>query len=373
MKTTMKDQSTARPVRWLAAISLSLLALTFHANTAMAADATWNGGGGDGINWSDLNNWTGIPQLANNTYKLNGATSTVNVDTDVSPWVITGRSGDMWNNSILNIPAGGKLGGNQGHHWRMHTGSVINITGGHFGMDLRPHSLGNAGGTINISSGTYEAARITYVKSATVNIIGSAPVKVKVSDFFSWMNNSLPTLGFTLDAGGVTPLTFNTHGNDSVPNGNTYPGLVTINVSGIATYSAANPSTNYPHTIPLVRDTNSDLFHPNAWPHGVLVDGGLGMLNRTNNGVDLIVLAPPPPPTITISSANYDANNDQLTLIWNSVPGATYTIENATQFVGNGAGTSWDNLTTGIPSGGATTTKVIDAPSPGTYYRIRKE
>ncbi len=86
-----------------------------------------------------------------------------------------------------------------------------------------------------------------------------------------------------------------------------------------------------------------------------------------------LVLAPPPPPTITISSASYDANNDQLTLSWNSVPAATYTIENATQFVGNGAGTSWDNLTTGIPSGGTTTTKVIDAPSPGTYYRIRNE
>lgn len=86
-----------------------------------------------------------------------------------------------------------------------------------------------------------------------------------------------------------------------------------------------------------------------------------------------LVLAPPPPPTITISSASYDANNDQLTLSWNSVPAATYTIENTTQFFGNGAGTSWDNLTTGIPSGGITTTKVIDAPSPGTYYRIRKE
>ncbi len=76
---------------------------------------------------------------------------------------------------------------------------------------------------------------------------------------------------------------------------------------------------------------------------------------------------------LEITSISYDANNDQLTLVWDSVPGATYTIENTQQFVANGAGTSWDNLTTGIPSGGKTTTKVIDAPSPGTYYRIRKE
>ena len=76
---------------------------------------------------------------------------------------------------------------------------------------------------------------------------------------------------------------------------------------------------------------------------------------------------------LQITSVSYDANNDQLTLVWDSVPGATYTIENTQQFVANGAGTSWDNQTTGIPSGGRTTTKVIDAPSPGTYYRIRKE
>ena len=367
----MKDQSTLRSGGWLAAISFTLLALTFNANTAMAANITWDGGG-NGVNWSDFNNWDADPSLASTVFKLNGATNTVDLNT-MTAWISTGRAGDMWNNSVMNIPTGGRLGSGGGEHWRMHTGSVINITGGHFGYDLRPHSLGNAGGTINISSGRYEAARITYVKSATVNIIGSAPTKVKVNDFFSWMKNSLPTLGFTLDAGGVTRFEFNTHSNDSPVDGNV-PGPVTINVSGIATYSAANPSTNYPHAIPLVRDTASPfLFHPNAWPHGVLVDGGLGILNRTNDGVDLIVLAPPPLPTITISSASYDANNDQLTLSWNSVPAATYTIENATQFVGNGAGTSWDNLTTGIPSGGATTTKVIDAPSPGTYYRIRKE
>ena len=79
------------------------------------------------------------------------------------------------------------------------------------------------------------------------------------------------------------------------------------------------------------------------------------------------------PTILKITAMNYSSINDQLTLTWISAPGATYTIENSTQFTGNGAGTSWDNLTTGIPSGGATTTAVIDAPSPGTYYRIRKE
>ena len=91
------------------------------------------------------------------------------------------------------------------------------------------------------------------------------------------------------------------------------------------------------------------------------------------DNVRMETLVTEPPPALIITQTSYDANNDQLTLTWISTLGATYTIENATQFVGNGAGTSWDNLTTGIPSGGTTTTKVIDAPSPGTYYRIRKE
>ena len=75
---------------------------------------------------------------------------------------------------------------------------------------------------------------------------------------------------------------------------------------------------------------------------------------------------------LRFTGVSYDANNDQLTLKWDSSPGATYTIENTQGFAGNGVAT-WDNLTTGIASGGITTTRVIDAPAPGTFYRIRKE
>ncbi len=110
---------------------------------------------------------------------------------------------------------------------------------------------------------------------------------------------------------------------------------------------------------------------PNTGGGGGGADDGPGI-----GGSGIVILSYDPLPDtglFQITSVSYDANNDQLTLTWISAPGATYTIENATQFVGNGAGTSWDNLTTGILSGGTTTTKVIDAPSPGTYYRIRKE
>ena len=80
---------------------------------------------------------------------------------------------------------------------------------------------------------------------------------------------------------------------------------------------------------------------------------------------------------LRIIQISYDANQEQLTLKWDSEAGATYTIENTQQF-GNDllpipTTTSWDNLSTGIASGGGTTTFQVDAPSPGTYYRIRKE
>ena len=302
----MKSTKTSRSSKPAHILAGSILALALGATPAMALDATWNGAG-DGINWSDLTNWTGNPSLASNTFKLNAATSTVNVDTTVSPWITTGRSGDMWNNSVLNIPVGGKLGSNGGDQWRMHTGSVINITGGSFGMDLRPHTLGSAGGTINISSGTYQAARITYVKSATVNITGT-PTQVKVSDFFSWMNNSLPTLGFTLEAGGVTPFQFDAHGQDSYPDGN-IPGSVALNVGGIATYAAGVRPMGL--VIPLVRDTNSALFFPNAWTLGKLVDGGAGWVSRVSNGVDLTVLQP------SLASVWEGGASDWSTATWN--------------------------------------------------------
>lgn len=70
---------------------------------------------------------------------------------------------------------------------------------------------------------------------------------------------------------------------------------------------------------------------------------------------------------LRITTVSYDANNDRLTLKWDSSFGETYTVENSQDLV------DWDNLTTGIPSGGITTTVQIDAPSAGTFFRIRKQ
>ena len=77
-------------------------------------------------------------------------------------------------------------------------------------------------------------------------------------------------------------------------------------------------------------------------------------------------------PVLSITSTSYDANNERLTLIWNSIPGATYTIE-GTQVFGNGVPTVWDNVITGIGSGGKKTSNILDAPFPGTFYRIKQQ
>ena len=71
--------------------------------------------------------------------------------------------------------------------------------------------------------------------------------------------------------------------------------------------------------------------------------------------------------SLRITTVSYDANNDRLTLKWDSSFGETYTVENSQDLVG------WDNLTTGIPSGGIMTTVQIDAPPAGTFFRIRKQ
>ena len=92
----------------------------------------------------------------------------------------------------------------------------------------------------------------------------------------------------------------------------------------------------------------------------------------TPTSYQILGIATPPAP-FTLTSVSYDVNNRQLSLVWNSTAGATYTIEYATQLVGDGAGTIWKDLIPGIASGGATTTNKVDAPSPGTYYRIRKQ
>lgn len=142
------------------------------------------------------------------------------------------------------------------------------------------------------------------------------------------------------------------------------------NYGGEAPASVAQVDLLYAGTRIIGAMTIDDVVKPNG-VYGSTASGAANVDDVHFTGPGTITVGPPA--QFVITSAIYNTLNDQLTLTWNSTPGAIYTVENTQQFEGNGAGTSWDNLITGIPSGGPTTTFVIDAPYPGTYYRIRKE
>lgn len=93
-------------------------------------------------------------------------------------------------------------------------------------------------------------------------------------------------------------------------------------------------------------------------------------LNSSDTSFDLQLLAQGNVP-LSILSSIYDANNDQLTLTWNSAPGAVYAIDNVQDITTPRA--LWDTLSGSINSQGTTTSFVIDAPYAGTFYSIRKQ
>ena len=307
----MKSTKTSRSSKPSHILVGSILALALGATPAMG-DATWTGGGAD-TNWSNMANWSGNPMLGGKLYlDAMGSpfTSTVDIDAAAGGWTLA--SSLMMNaNTSLYFPTGGKLGNGGGNPRMKSTGTgspKIYVQGGYLAADIG-EGTDTSSPIVEISSGTYITARITYQKYVTVNIIGSAlAADVAITDFLSWKNNSLPTLGFTLDAGGVKPFKFGNHGQDSYPDGN-IPGSVALNVGGIATYAAGAMPMGL--VIPLVRDTNTSLFFPNAFTLGKLVDGGVGWVSRVSNGVDLTVLQP------SLASVWEGGASDWSTATWN--------------------------------------------------------
>ena len=280
--------------------------LVLSATPAMGA-AVWTGLG-DGWKWSDMLNWqdgsggwgpTGTDQDPRTNVDLtlpNTATTTdttVDIDLTAAGWAsMNARRTNLGTSSILRIPTNGYL---DGDCVRNPVGSVIYVTGGKFGSDIRPPQdgplhPGNLAGLVEISAGSWDTSRYTYIQSVTVHIVGSAPTSVYTGDFMSWDALSTPTLQFTLDAGGVTPFRFGAHGMGQHPRD--YPGPVTIDVFGIAAY-LAGPGNNVGDMVNLLYDTNSNLEFPAEWPDGLIVDGGAGKLHVTANGVDVEILPEP--------------------------------------------------------------------------------
>lgn len=152
------------------------------------------------------------------------------------------------------------------------------------------------------------------------------------------------------------------------------PGQATINWSGtIANANLTNNimgggKTNLSFTLTDVRGINTMEWY-GSWQSNYPNTPGAGPAVASLDNI-VITAVTGEPVLFKITSVSYNANEEVLRLVWNSEPGAIYTIEN-TQSLADPIG--WDNLTTGIPSGGTTTTRIIDFPQSGTYYRIRKQ
>ena len=257
-----------------AAIAGLVLAL---APAAAMADATWTGAVND--LWSNMGNWSGDPTAGGWFTLPAGTTSTV--DTDTSSWTNYGYV--MADDTVtLNVIAGGLLRSPSAEN--QPNGGTLRQTGGEVNIGNR--IKGDAGLT-EISGGTFWNTRYTYCDVARMHIIGSDPVSVGLD---SWITYGPPSpigyLDFTLDANGVTPLTWRVYGSGRTP-------VTTIAVDGIAAYLAG--AGNVGDIIPLFYDDNSVLDHPTTFLGVGLVDGGLGevKMNVAGTGFDVEILPEP--------------------------------------------------------------------------------
>lgn len=233
---------------------------------------------------------------------------------------------------------------------------------------------GSGNGTFKIASIRITNPGLNYTVAPTLNAYGGDPVT----------NAVLPVLTIAPNVSGG--LTKRGPGTLTLAGASTYIGLTRIEAGVLA---ATNPdSLGATNSLNISAGGKLDVTGGvTVTAHSLTLDGvgqrsgtygatgsGANFIDDTHfSGTGLVNALTGALRPLRITGVSYDANNDRLTLKWDSAPGALYTLENSQVFVGNGAGTSWDNLTTGIPSGGPTTTVVVDAPLPGTYFRIRKE
>ena len=252
---------------------------------AARADATWTGGG-DGINWSDNDNWDVADiTVAGGVFTMTGSGSTT-VDADTSTWTAITEVKAFSSSDTLNV---GALATYQVNNHKpygsifIQTGGTVNITG---------IKSGNQG-TTQISGGSYFANqwRQAYVYAPTAEVLhitGSATTSIQINVFLTqlYAGKDLPEISFTLDASGVTPLQVSAMGAA----GNL--DKLTINVDGLENY----PGPNAP--IPLVIDINSAIGVFDRVVAGTITGGNggiltLGTTTTTDDTIFLTVLGAP--------------------------------------------------------------------------------
>ena len=273
---------------------LAVAGLVLAMAPAARADATWTGGG-DGINWSDNDNWNVADiTVAGGVFTMTGSGSTT-VDADTSTWTAITEVKAFSSSDTLNV---GALATYQVNNHKpygsifIQTGGTVNITG---------IKSGNQG-TTQISGGSYFANqwRQAYVYAPTAEVLhitGSATTSIQINVFLTqlYAGKDLPEISFTLDASGVTPLQVSAMGTA----GNL--DKLTINVDGLENYTGPNTP------IPLVIDINSaigvfDRVVAGTIPGG---NGGILTLGTTTTTDDTIFLTMP-------YAVTYDGNGHNV-------------------------------------------------------------
>ena len=177
------------------------------------------------------------------------------------------------------------------------------------------------------------------------------------------------TLALTKEGVCIQPL--GNYSGDGTPAPNNYHGDTTVNNGILQVLSLGGISPNSHYRLNTTSGT-LQLSYSGIAPVKALSINGVALVNGVYGSSTAPITGPgfvrvTGNPALRITEVNYDVGADGLVLRWDSVPGAIYAIQNSQNLV------DWDSLTTGISSGGVTTTNKIDFPQPGTFYRIRKD
>jgi len=275
---------TMKKMMTLIAVAGLVLALA----PAAQGDATWTNGVGDGVNWSDNDNWDVADiTTAGGIFTMTGSGNTT-VDADTSLWTAIGKVQGLASTDTVNVGAGGTLK-TTGEY--QHGGSTLIQTGGTVSMTgIKTGGMG----TTQISGGSYSVSqwRNAYIYAPTAEVLhitGSDATSIYVNVFLTvvYAGKDLPEISYTLDASGVTPLEISTMGAA----GNL--DKLTINVDGIENYAGTDP-------IPLFIDRNSAISNPGVIVAGTIPDNSTLSLGTTTTTDDTIFWNPPPPPAGTV-------------------------------------------------------------------------
>ena len=270
------------------------------------ADATWTGAG-DGINWSDPTNWSGDPTTGG-SIGLKTGNSTVDVDAaawgiakisleqgngDTSPHVLTINNNVTTNSEFVL--------GNDDRVYQ--TAGDVTIGSQIRYINNKDNSYEISGGSLSIGN------KILFYASNEANpslfhVNGSGPTSIEAS-FLDFQNRSqaFTTFQFSLDAGGVCPISLTDTGN----NIRNYAVDAKLDLSNIADYDVLTNGLSVP-LFTFASGFESDVFDSFNITIGELPFGAASasVVQWTGTGITLEFEAAAISQVIAVANGNWN-------------------------------------------------------------------